>query len=70
MIGLIRRHHVKLLFRRGGGEKSFGTSVQFMTVPVYNLQAIKTRPGGGPKRQNAVVKMETNNAVPHCYPTR
>lgn len=69
MIGLIRRQHVKLLFRRGGGKKSFGTSVQFMTVSVYNLQAIKTRPGGGPKRQNAVVKMETNYVVPHCYPT-
>lgn len=53
-----------------GEEKSFNTSVQFMTVSVCNLQAIKARPGGGPKRQNAVMKMEINDAVPHCYPTR
>lgn len=56
-------------FVSGKGEKrSFSTSVQFMTVSVCNLQTIKARPSGGPKRQNAVTKMETNDAVPCCYP--
>lgn len=39
------------------------------SLTVYNLQAIKPRRVGGPKRQNAVMKKEANYAVPHCYPT-
>lgn len=68
MIGLIRQQRVKPLFLGRGKKRSFSTSVQFMTVSVYNLQTIKARPSGGPKRQNAVTKMETNDAVPCCYP--